>query len=645
MALDSVANLLEQYPAVALATLLLEQRQRLAEATGNSSEALAFARQNVALQASEPDTLRLAQCHERLGLLLAQQHQLAEAQASLQVASALWQSLGNARRASLALDALGLTFQNQGRLDSALHYHLQATQLLEELQDTLMLADAYNNLGLVYQRDRQWSRALHFYDQAEVLHQYLQRPLQRAQLYCNYAETLAGRSQFSEAQAYLDSAFQEPALDASPTAKAYANLVQGNLLHAQSRYREALASYDQIGQTPGNLEPRARMIWSLNAGACYFELGQYSMALPQYRQALELAEELGARLEESYALNSLAEVLAVLGQSATAYSTLRRFDTLRFSLIDKERERARAEMEEKYQTVVQQRHIDQLAADALLQAEVTQRRTQQRNAFAGGVVLLFISGLLDLLFRQRKKAQRLALEKAEADHQQKVTALMGELRQAAAQALMSGQDQERQRIAQDLHDQLGGTLAAVNLQLSSLQTLPNYQEAHHQTQGLMQVAIQSVRSISHNLAGGRLAQEGLVPTLQHLVQTLDTNGDIEFSLEANASRTCWPHPLERTLYQCLLELVGNAIRHAQPHSILITVEEQAGHLCLSVTDDGTGMAAETANAAQGLGLKGIQERMVDWAGSMFVDSLPGDGTTVCLQVPMHAVYPPKADVV
>lgn len=197
--------------------------------------------------------------------------------------------------------------------------------------------------------------------------------------------------------------------------------------------------------------------------------------------------------------------------------------------------------------------------------------------------------------------------------------------------LVSVQNEERRRIAHELHDNLGQSLAAVKLQLASMKG----EIADARSQEITQVidqAIAQTRTLAHSLRPPLLDDLGLAPSIRRLAQMLEEGTNLtvmtdlqdDFRLDSD---------MESLLFYIIREALTNVERHAHAHRVELTLHRSENSVIVSIKDDGIGI---TAREPQGLGLRGIEERVELVGGSLNISSAPGQGTQLTVEVPYDA---------
>jgi signal transduction histidine kinase len=210
------------------------------------------------------------------------------------------------------------------------------------------------------------------------------------------------------------------------------------------------------------------------------------------------------------------------------------------------------------------------------------------------------------------------------------------LRSRLLASLVSAQEQERERISRELHDETGQALTALLVQIKVLEKLRNLGEVADQARELREIVfktLEEVRRLAHDLRPSTLDNLGLIPTLDWYIRTYEQKTGVEVNFQVKVhDETRFPRHLELVIYRVLQEALTNIARHAQAAQVWIALEQEPDWVRLSVRDNGCGFNVERMDAEQdqGLGLAGIRERVELVGGHYHLDSQVGQGT--CLQV-------------
>ena len=187
-------------------------------------------------------------------------------------------------------------------------------------------------------------------------------------------------------------------------------------------------------------------------------------------------------------------------------------------------------------------------------------------------------------------------------------------------AKLMGEHDERQRLARDLHDRLGGMLTATRLSLESGNTL--------ETSQLLQQTHAEMRKVAHHLMPLSLSRDGLDAAISEYCQVLP-----RVDCEILGTPVRFDAHLEILVYCVLHELINNALKHARAHHVQVQVMFEEHNVAAIIADDGVGFDVEAATQNQGSGLANIQERLKTVNSLMNITSNPGKGTEIYLTVP------------
>lgn len=249
-------------------------------------------------------------------------------------------------------------------------------------------------------------------------------------------------------------------------------------------------------------------------------------------------------------------------------------------------------------------------------------------------IFIFIVLILLLLYaykqrvksiKQRDELHALALEKEKQNS--KISTLT---------ALLEGQEQERGRLARDLHDGLGGLLSGTKLQLSYLD--PHHSETIEEgiSKSIDQIdgAVEELRRVAHNLMPDLLMKYGLEVAIQEFASRISNNG-LDIHTEFIGYTNSISQEKQLILYRIIQELVNNAIKHASPSEIIIQISEEEKVLNLTVEDNGKGFDRTDLDMRKTAGFHNIELRVQFLKGTMNITSELNIGTSIELQIPIY----------
>jgi two-component system sensor histidine kinase UhpB len=196
------------------------------------------------------------------------------------------------------------------------------------------------------------------------------------------------------------------------------------------------------------------------------------------------------------------------------------------------------------------------------------------------------------------------------------------------------QENERHRIARELHDQVGQDLAILQLALSRLQKLAPTTEAAEALSEVREIAVEAlkeVRQVSLDLRPGMLDDAGLYSTLREYAQTFSERSHIAVEVTVSGPEERLTPELEVTVFRIVQEAMTNTAKHAQASRVRLALSRGPRTLEVTVQDDGAGFDLEQALQGQrrrSLGLFGMEERCRLSGGELTIESRPGEGTRI-----------------
>lgn len=265
----------------------------------------------------------------------------------------------------------------------------------------------------------------------------------------------------------------------------------------------------------------------------------------------------------------------------------------------------------------------QRAEEALRQAhDELERRVEARTAA--------LSKTVDILEEQvtvRKRAEE-ELRKSE----EQLRALSGRL--------LSVQEEERTRLAREIHDELGAALTALRIELAWVgQRLPAKEKGlQNKIQTMTQLvdrAVQAVRRIATELRPGVLDHLGLVAGLEWQVREFQERTGIECIFTRSPEDITVDSARATTVFRICQEALTNVARHANATRTELSLREVETHLVLEVRDDGVGIPEGAITDPKSLGLMGMRERVLPWGGEVRIQGTPGEGTVVTVYLPLE----------
>lgn len=219
-------------------------------------------------------------------------------------------------------------------------------------------------------------------------------------------------------------------------------------------------------------------------------------------------------------------------------------------------------------------------------------------------------------------------------------------REALRRKLLHAQEEERRRIARELHDQMGQNLTALNVGLKSLLDRQSRAALGDQVQRLQKLATQTARDLHRvavELRPAALDDLGLVKAIRALTETWSTQHGIDVDLEAGQYKPAGiSSEIETILYRIIQEALNNVAKHSGATRVALVLRRTADHVHAIIEDNGRGfdrpVASASGNGSGRLGLLGIQERLGMVGGTLKLESAPASGATAIVRIPIPAAH-------
>jgi two-component system sensor histidine kinase UhpB len=225
-------------------------------------------------------------------------------------------------------------------------------------------------------------------------------------------------------------------------------------------------------------------------------------------------------------------------------------------------------------------------------------------------------------------------------------------RQRASQ-IINAQEQERQRIARELHDETSQVLTSLLISLAVLEESIDSPEARERiadSRTLAHSTLRAIRNLSIDLRPSALDDLGLLPALRWYVKEFQKKCSIAVEFHASGLRERLPSEMETALYRIVQECLTNTARHANARKVRINLKQADQAIKATIIDDGCGFDYEALlknpGEGRGLGIAGMQERALLLNGSLQISSEVGKGTKVAVHIPIPTsieTHSPQSD--
>lgn len=363
-----------------------------------------------------------------------------------------------------------------------------------------------------------------------------------------------------------------------------------------------------------------------NKVIAYRALGIYYLRKEQFEESkkfldssLNLASAAGLKDEMRKTLEELSNLHYAMHDYKYAAVYLGRSDSIGNAVMDEKLQLNIQDLEKKYETQKKEATIQ------IQRAEIGQRKTMN-YLFAGGAAALLIILLLSLrTYHQKQKLQK-----------QRISELETEQRLSAAQSVLKGEEQERARLAKDLHDGLSGMLSGVKYSLQDMKgnliMTEENRQAFERSMDMLDSSIQEMRRVAHNMMPEVLVRYGLDAAMKDYVAEINKAGMVKVVYQSMGLED---KEVEKSaalaIYRIVQELLNNVIKHARATEALVQLFNENDKLVVNVEDNGKGFDTRLSEEKGGMGWRNIRSRVELLNGKIDLQSSPDKGTAVNLE--------------
>ncbi|HEU4470927.1 MAG TPA: sensor histidine kinase [Flavisolibacter sp.] len=521
------------------------------------------------------------------------------------------------------LNNLGILSMYFGDYEGQLAYAMQVVKSVEAIKDSANIAGAYLNLANSYHALKQYRKGVNnaaYGIYVNTVNTQKYGYINRC--YAALAQCYEGLRMMDSALYYYDIAIKESERANDKYAEASIYGYKSNVHALLSQFGLMLVSSKKSYDISAALQSRQLTAGALNTLAfAQFLNNSNAEAKKSILPALAIAREdsLIEELKEAYTI--LSYIAARDGDFSASIGARKAADSIGEVILNDKVIRNTSELEQKYESAKKDARIQ------LQQAQLFRKDTWNYILVGSIATILTISLLSYRNYRHRRKLQH-----------QRINELEREKLLAATEAVLKGEEQERTRLAKDLHDGLGGMLSGIKYSLHTMKgnqvmTAENAQ-AFERSIDMLDSSIAEMRRVAHNMMPEALVKFGLDTALRDFCNDINQTGALTVTYQSIGMKDI---SLEQTksvtVYRIVQELLNNIIKHAAAKSALVQLNYDSGQLAVTVEDDGKGFDPVILKQSRGIGWSSIQNRTEFLQGKWDVSSGAGKGTSVHVAIP------------
>lgn len=522
-----------------------------------------------------------------------------------------------------ALSNIGLTYWNKGDYSNALNAFYKAIPPLERIGHYLFLGNCYNNIGLVFVELKNAKKARTYFHSALKCYDLGKRDYEKANVLCNIAMLLAEEDKLDSSIALNSEAIKiyEKENDYYNLGKSYNNIADENkrnrdTARALACYLKAIEYHKKASNITGTGESLIYL------GALYQELNQTELSKKYINEAFALSGQIKSPKVLSNIFYHYALAKQRAGDYKTAAEFLARVKVMRDTIFRSETSELIATTEAQFgverknlenQKLQQQNKIQELNI-ANAQSEIKARKQMTYGIIVFGA-LLGVSGFL--YYRRRQLMQNLIAQNLvhEAEQQQRIS------------------------ISHDLHDNVGAQLSYIVTNLDVMQDIVPDNKRLQSVADMSKQAILTLRETVWALNHETITTEAFADKFkQYCIKMLDFNSSIQCNFHENIKSSEVLKPMQAlNLFRICQEAFSNAVRHSQASKIEVYFyNSEFSIFDFKIEDNGIGFKEEEGLLKGHFGLQNMQSRAKDIGAEFHMNSEPGEGTTIIINLLNHS---------
>ncbi|HQZ49095.1 MAG: sensor histidine kinase [Chitinophagaceae bacterium] len=523
---------------------------------------------------------------------------------------------GNEERIIIAQQNLSATYSYLQDYENALQYLLPSVAYFERINNDARLSLIYDNLGVIYRETKQYEKSLEYHQKALAIARKSQNTYDIANVLSNLGNAYTSLKKYDTALTVM----QQSLLIAKK--ENYENIVSnvtgniGGLLIKQGRY-DSLNFYCTEG-----LRLAKKLGDSLTIVNNIYGLALAAFFKKDFKKSEEEATSGFAMAQQRNYVEPLQLFADILSKLYLVKGDFKKYDYYNRLSTALSEKYFNEKMQRNVQTLDRKFETEKKEQQLLIQQATINKKNILNYILIGSTVALLIISLLSYrTYTQKRKLQ-----------EQKIAELEKEKVLSATQSLLKGQEKERNRLAQDLHDGLGGLLSGVKLQLGAMKGNLILSEEMGKTFNnalyKLDESISEMRRVAHNMMPEALMKLGLQQALQDYCDSLSESQPFALNCEFHGLEKRMEPATEIVVYRIVQELLNNTVKHSGATTILAQVIRNDNSLSITVEDNGKGFNTDVATIDRGMGLKNIQSRVDYLKGQIDIKSAEGKGTSV-----------------
>jgi two-component system, NarL family, sensor kinase len=528
----------------------------------------------------------------------------------------------------ISLFNIGINYRETSDFEKAIDYCLRGRKIIEKLGQKGLEAQVNNALQVLYFNRSEYDKAIFYGEKSLAQSRDLKMAGQIARSLINLSLSYVETGQLDKALTALEEVLQSA--EAKDDLQVRSSVLQNLAGVALKKHDYPLTiKYSEqslaLNRQIKSLDGEATALRGL--AATYLQLGKYEKAMDFAKQALNIDVKNNYRREEASVLMVMSSIAYASGDAATGEEYNERSIKILEAMIKEILSQQSSDLEKKYETEKKESRIKQLETEQQLQASRLHQKNIINYGLLAGALTLIIIGILSYrthLHKQKLQQQRIG----ELETREKLT---------ATEAVLKGEEQERVRLARDLHDGLGGMLSGIKYSMNNMKgnliMTPENQQAFERSMDMLDSSIREMRRVAHNMMPEALVKFGLDTALKDFCQDITQSGALQVNYQSiGMEQPVIDQTKAISIYRIVQELVNNAVKHAAAGSAIVQLTRSSEQLMVTVEDDGKGFDQNILQRAEGMGWANIRNRIEFLKAKLDINSSSENGTSVLIEI-------------
>jgi signal transduction histidine kinase len=521
----------------------------------------------------------------------------------------------------------GNNYYKMGDYQKAISCYISAASNFEKINNQVFAANVYLNISGVYEVLNNTEKAVEYTSKAFMSAENTSNDGLRAAVMLSYVADLLKTKDVEKAENILSKV--KPLVEKLDNSYTFQNyfFYKGAKERSLNNNNAALVFYKKsLGYAYENEDIHQVVGVMKELSDCYLNLNDLPLAKIYLDSILILANTNKLQMPIKQAYEGLSEWYEKSGDFKTSKRFLQQAYSLNDSLASEEKKKQIADLEIKYQVQGKENEIKNLkTAQEITRLSIRQKNTLNYILIGSAAILLLISLLSYRNYKQKQKLQ-----------QQRIIELETEKKLTATEAVLKGEEQERTRLAKDLHDGLGGMLSGIKYSFNSMKgniiMTPDNAQAFERSMDMLDSSIKEMRRVAHNLMPEALVKFGLDTALKDFCNDINQSGALKVTYQSvGLENSLIEQRTSISVYRIVQELINNSMKHASARTAIVQVAKTDGNISITVEDDGKGFDPAILKGERGIGWSNIQSRIEYLKGKLDVQSEPGKGTSVLIE--------------